>query len=223
MIVSDLDQATAQATADEIGAAGAIACDVRDEAAVQNLIDTTVRDHGGLHILVPNAGVGRPVPIAAMDLAEWRSVTSVNIDGVFLSIRYGAPAIAASGGGSIVVVASITALAGSALIAHYAASKAAAFNLAKTAAVEFRDAGVRVNAVLPGFIGTELVTSAKPGFEQMLGLPSGGFDALIEQKQGRYGEPADVAAAVLFLASDDTGRITGTGIILDGGVSGSLL
>lgn len=223
VVVSDIDGAAADATAKEIGAAGAIACDVSDEAQVQNLVNETVERFGALHTMVANAGVGRPVPIAAMDLAEWRSVTSVNIDGVFLSIRYGAPAIAAAGGGSIVVVSSITALSGSGLIAHYAAAKAAAHNLAKTAAVEFRAAGVRVNSVLPGFIGTELVTSAKPAFEELLGLPAGGFDALIEQKQGRYGTAEDVANAVAFLADDRNSWITASGIVLDGGMSGSLI
>lgn len=224
VVVSDLDAAAAEQAAKNIGAASAVGCDVRDESQVQQLVDTVTQRHGGLHVMVANAGVGRPVPILAMDLAEWRSVTSVNLDGVFLSIRYAAPAIIASGGGSILTLSSITATAGSALIAHYAAAKAAVLNLTKTAATELRAHGVRVNALLPGFIGTELVTSAKPVFEELLGLPTGGFDELITMKQGRYGTADDVARAAVFMASDTQSPwITGTGLVLDGGLTGSLL
>ena len=100
--------------------------------------------------MVPNAGIGRPVPLVAMDLEEWRAVTSVNLDGVFLCIRYGAPAIAESGGGSIVNICSITAQAGTPLIAHYSAAKAGVMSLTQSASVEFRAQNIRVNAILPG-------------------------------------------------------------------------
>lgn len=224
VVVSDIDQQSTDNAVKQTGAASGIVCDVRDEEQVKRLIDETVAQHGALHVMVPNAGVGRPVPLLAMDLAEWRSVTSVNLDGVFLSIRYAAPAIIAAGGGSIVVLSSISALAGSALIGHYAAAKAGVFNLTKTAATEFRDHKVRVNAVLPGFIGTELVTSAAPEFERLLQMPDGAFDELMVHKQGRYGEPSDVVNAVLFLASDTQSPwITGAGIVLDGGMTSSLL
>jgi NAD(P)-dependent dehydrogenase (short-subunit alcohol dehydrogenase family) len=99
--------------------------------------------------MVPNAGIGTPQPIVETSLADWRRVTSVNLDGVFLSIRYAAPAIIASGGGSIINLSSITSTAGSPLLASYAASKAAVRNLTQTAAIELRPHGARVNALLP--------------------------------------------------------------------------
>jgi NAD(P)-dependent dehydrogenase (short-subunit alcohol dehydrogenase family) len=137
--------------------------------------------------------------------------------------RYAAPAIIAAGGGTIVVISSVSATTGSPLIGHYSASKAGSLNLAKTAATELRAHGVRVNALMPGFIDTDLVIAAQPGFESALGLPSGGFDGLIEQKQGRYGTPGEVAEAALFFASDLSAFCTGSGLVLDGGLDASLI
>lgn len=223
VVVSDIDADAAKSVAYSID--GAIACttDVTDEAQVQQLIADTQEHFGALHIMVPNAGVGSVQPIAEMSYADWRKTTSVNLDGVFLSIRYAAPAIIASGGGSIVTISSITATAGSALIAPYAAAKAAVRNLTETAAAEFRAHGIRVNAVLPGFIDTKLVTTAAPLFEAALGLPEGGFDAVMAQKQGRYGTPEEVAAAVTFFASDESSWCNGSSLVLDGGFVSSLL
>lgn len=225
VVVSDIDGAAAEAAAATLpgGRARAIACDVRREDQVRALIDRTVSELGGLHVLVPNAGVGNACPLLAMDLAAWRAVTEVNLDGVFLTLRYGAPAIIASGGGAIVTVASLTATTGSPLIGHYAAAKAGVVNLTKTLASELRGQGVRVNTVLPGFVGTDLVAAARPDFEQLLGLPAGGFDELITQKQGRYGTPEEVADAVLFLASGRSGFCQGSALVLDGGLDASLL
>ncbi|MFD6313563.1 SDR family NAD(P)-dependent oxidoreductase [Streptomyces nigra] len=222
VVVSDLDEAATKAAADEIPNAVPIACDVRDEDQVVSLVEQTVERCGGLHIMVPNAGVAKPMPLTSMSLADWRYVTAVNLDGVFLSIRHAAPAIIASGGGSIVTIASVTATAGSPLIAHYAASKAAVVNLTKTAAIELRDHGVRVNVVMPGFIETPLVTGSVESFEQQLGLPAGGFDALIAQKQGRLGTTEEVADLVLLLADDSASFFNGAGLVLDGGMTASL-
>lgn len=222
VVVSDIDASAAERVAAGIPGATHRACDVTDEGQVRALVEGTVERHGALHVMVPNAGVGWASPLLEMDLAAWRAVTAVDLDGVFLSIRYAAPAIIAAGGGTIVTVASVTAEAGSPLIGHYAAAKAAVVNLTKTAATELRPHGVRVNAVQPGFIATDLVTSAAPRFEEMLGLQPGGFDELIAQKQGRYGTVEEVAEAVLFLAGDGSGFCTGTGLVLDGGLDASL-
>lgn len=223
VVVSDIDETGAEKVAAGIPGATHQVCDVRDEDQVRALVDTTVKRHGALHVMVPNAGVGTPSPLVEMDLAAWRAVTSVNLDGVFLAIRYAAPAIIAAGGGTIVTLASVTAATGSPLIGHYAAAKAAVVNLSKTAATELRAYGVRVNAVMPGFVGTDLVTGAAPRFEELLGLPAGGFDGLIAQKQGRYGTVEEVAEAVLFFAGDRSGFCTGSALVLDGGLDASLL
>ena len=222
VVVSDIDIDAARGVADTIDGAIAVEADVTDENQIKALVEKTVDHFGALHIAVPNAGVGGVQPIAEMSYADWRRTTAVNLDGVFLTIRHTAPAIAAAGGGSIVTISSITATAGSPLIAPYAASKAAVRNLTETAATEFRDHGVRVNAVLPGFIDTELVTAARPDFEAALGLEPGGFDELMAAKQGRYGTPDEVAAAVAFFASDESSWCTGSSLVLDGGLAASL-
>ncbi len=223
VVVSDVDTEAGVKSAANIPGAYAIPCDVRDEAQMRALVDETVSRFGGLHVMVPNAGVGGPAPLLSLDLAAWREVMAVNLDGVFLSIRHAAPAIIASGGGSIVTVASVTANAGSPLMSHYAAAKAAVVNLTKTAAVELRDHGVRVNALVPGFVGTDLVARTEPVIDELMGLPPGGFGELVTRKQGRYGTPTDVAEAALFLAGPQSAFCTGTALVLDGGLSAALL
>lgn len=223
VVVSDIDETGAKAAAGELDGATAITCDVTDENQVRELVERTTAEHGRLDLMVPNAGVGIVRPLLETDYEAWRAVTSVNLDGVFLSMRYAAPAIAASGGGAIVNIASITATAGSPLIGSYAAAKAAVVNLTQTAASELRDQSVRVNAVLPGFIATELVISAAPDFERYLGLPEGGFGPVVEAHQGRFGDPEDVARAVTFLADPAQTWITGACLTLDGGMTANLL
>jgi NAD(P)-dependent dehydrogenase (short-subunit alcohol dehydrogenase family) len=155
-----------------------------------------------------------------MGLDSWREVTSVNLDGVFLTVRHCALAMAASGGGSIVTIASISGMAGSPLFGHYAAAKAGVINLSKTAAIEFRAHGVRVNAVLPSFIDTEMVRAAKPGFDAAIGAD---FADVIASRQGRLGEVGDVTPLVVFLASDRSRFSTASAFVVDGGWTGSLL
>ena len=209
VVVSDIDAAAAQKVADSLpGGAMAVACDVRDSAQVQALVDAAVARHGRLDIMVPNAGVARVAPLVATSYEEWREVTSVNLDGVFLCIRHAAPAIIAAGGGCIVNMASVTA-------------KAGVVSLTQTAAIELRAHKVRVNAILPAFIDTELVTSHIPEFEAQLNLPD--FGAVVAQRQGRYGKVEEVAHLAVFLASERSSFSNGSGFVLDGGISSSLL
>jgi NAD(P)-dependent dehydrogenase (short-subunit alcohol dehydrogenase family) len=148
-------------------------------------------------------------------------VLAVNLDGVFSSVRHAGRAMAATGGGSIITMASITGFAGSPLIAHYAAAKAAVISLTKTAAIELRGHGVRVNAICPGFIGTDLVLDRKSQFEQALGIDD--FGAVLDQAQGRLGEVGDVAPLAAFLASDRSRFSNGSTFVVDGGMSASLV
>lgn len=217
--VSDLDVAAAAAVAGKLGGAVAIACDVRDEGQVEALMGEAHASFGGLDIIVANAGVARLGFLSEISLDEWRAVTSVNLDGVFLCTRYGAPLL--SDGGAIVNIASITAQAAVPLCGAYAAAKAGVVSLTQTAAIELRARGIRVNAVLPGFAETAMVAAHKRTFEQRLGIPD--FDALIAMKQGRYGRADEIAALAVFLASERAAFCTGGSYVLDGGARASML
>ncbi|WP_019874933.1 SDR family oxidoreductase [Sporichthya polymorpha] len=220
VVVSDIDGEGAERVAKGLSRGSAIQCDVTDEASVQALFDGAVAQHGRVDIAVANAGVGRPMALAEMNLAEWRKVTSVNLDGVFLTIRSAALAMAATGGGSIIGMASITGFKGSALIGDYAAAKAGVINLCKTAATEFRAHNVRVNAMCPTFLDTVLVQEAVPTFEAALGVP---FDQIISQKQGRMGQVSDVTPLAVFLASERSRFSTGSAFVVDHGWLASLV
>jgi NAD(P)-dependent dehydrogenase (short-subunit alcohol dehydrogenase family) len=221
VVVADIDLSAAQRVAGSLEGATAVSCDVRSSEQVEALVAGAVKQHGRLDIMVPNAGVARVAPLVATSYDEWREVTSVNLDGVFLCIRHAAPAIIAAGGGSIINMASVTAKAACPLIGSYAAAKAGVVSLTQTAAIELRAHNVRVNAILPGFIDTELVTSHIADFEKQLNLPD--FSAVIAQRQGRYGKPDEVARLAVFLASNRSSFSNGSGFVLDGGVSASLL
>ena len=221
VVVSDLNGDAAAQVARALPEAVSIACDVRKPEEVESLVAQTVKRHGRLDVMVANAGVAQVVPLTEMSYAQWREVTSVNLDGVFLCIRYAAPALVAAGGGTIVTMCSITAQAAVPLIASEAASKAGVLSLTQSAAMELRAHNVRVNAILPGFIDTELVKERKRAFEKLLGFPD--FDAVIRQKQGRYGTPEEVAALAVFLASERSRFCNGGAFVLDGGARASLL
>jgi NAD(P)-dependent dehydrogenase (short-subunit alcohol dehydrogenase family) len=220
VVVADIDETAAKDVAASLTRGEAVACDVRDEAAVEALVAGTVARHGGLDIAVANAGVGIVAPIATTDLAAWRQVTSINLDGVFLTVRHCALAMAASGGGSIITMASITGFGGAALVASYAAAKAATINLTKTAALEFRAHGVRVNAVCPGFVDTDLVRDNREQFDTMLGID---LYAAIDHAQGRMGQVGDVAPLFVWLASDRSRFSTASTFVVDGGAAPSLV
>ena len=221
VVVTDLDGAGARKTAEGLSRGESAVCDVRDDDAVADLVANVVAKHGRLDIMVANAGIATVTSISDMTMDIWHSVLDVNLHGVFSSVRHAGRAMAATGGGSIITMASITGFAGSPLIAHYAAAKAAVISLTKTAAVELRGHGVRVNAICPGFIGTDLVLDRATQFEQGLGIDD--FGAVINQAQGRLGEVGDVAPLAAFLASDRSRFSNGSTFVVDGGMSASLV
>jgi NAD(P)-dependent dehydrogenase (short-subunit alcohol dehydrogenase family) len=219
VVVSDLPGEALTGAGATLGA-DAIACDVRDEDQVQQLVAGTVDRHGRLDVMVACAGVATVRPLAQMPLAEWREVLSVDLDGVFLCTKHAGIAMAGSGGGSIINIASIKAFGGAPATGHYGAAKAGVVSLTKTAALEFRAHGVRVNAICPGWVNTDMVNDHRDELEAVLGVS---FDDYIGHIQGRLGEPDEVAGLAVFLASERSRFSSGSAYVVDGGATASLV
>jgi NAD(P)-dependent dehydrogenase (short-subunit alcohol dehydrogenase family) len=197
-----------------------VACDVTDEGQVAALVTGTVEKHGKLDVMVSSAGIAGVAPIVQMSLDEWRRVLSVDLDGVFLCTKHAAAAMAAGGGGSIINISSIKAFGGSPGTAHYGAAKAGVVSLSKSAAIEMRQSGVRVNAICPGWVQTDMIDQNRESFEALLPMT---FDEYITHIQGRLGEPDEIAGVAVFLASERSRFSSGTAYVVDGGATASLV
>jgi NAD(P)-dependent dehydrogenase (short-subunit alcohol dehydrogenase family) len=218
--LADLDGAAVEQAAQEVGR-GAISlqCDVTKPDDVRRAIEDTVHAFGGLDVLVNNAGIEIGKPIPEITDEEFSLLMAVNVNGVFYGIKYATPALAQSRG-CIINMSSVAGLAGVPLLGAYCASKAAVLRLTQTAAIELRDAGIRVNAICPSFIKTEMVDRLVTPFEAATGA---NFDDLAAQAQGRLGTPEEVAEMAAFLASDDASFVTGTHYVLDNALTASVL
>lgn len=219
VVVSDIDVEAAAKTAADIGAAGVANCDVTDEAAVGAAVATAVDILGGLDVLVNNAGIEITSPLLQQSTESFDSIFAVNVRGPFVAMKAAIPHLTESKG-NVVNIASIAGVGGSPLLGSYCATKAALIQMTRVAAVEMRPAGVRVNAVCPGFADTSMVDRLVPDFEAATQVP---FGDLVAAKQGRLGTPEDIAEVASFLASDRASWVTGSHYILDGGLTASLV
>jgi len=217
VVVSDINPETAKQSAEEIGAAGVANCDVTDESQVQAAVQQAADILGGLDVLVNNAGIEISSPLLQQSTESFDKIFAVNVRGPFVAMKAAIPHLIASKG-NIVNIASI--VGGSPLLGSYCATKAALIQLTRVAAVEMRAAGVRVNAVCPGFADTAMVARLVPDFEAATQIP---FGDLVAMKQGRLGTPQDIAEVAAFLASDRASWVTGSHYILDGGLTASLV
>ena len=217
VVLADLDKSTTESAAGEMRAMGlhasAIVVDVADEASVDSMVQATLEREGRLDILVNNAGIA--IRRAAVDLAlgDWDKVLSVNMTGSFLCARAAVrPMMAAGAGGAIVNVASIMGLSGGGLYPNvsYQATKGAIVNMTRALAVEWAPHAIRVNAVAPTYVRTELIEPILKDPELVARI-----EAMIPLR--KLAAPADVAAAIAFLVGPAAAMITGHTLAVDGG------
>jgi NAD(P)-dependent dehydrogenase (short-subunit alcohol dehydrogenase family) len=221
VMIADIDEPGAQRASAELGqGTTSVRCDVTSAADVSAAIAATVEAFGSLDTLVNNAGIEIAKPLVEHTEAEFDRLMAINVKGVFLGLKLATPALAASGRGVVVNMASVAGLGGAPLLAAYCASKAAVIQLTRVAAIELRDAGIRVNAVCPSFVDTQMVERLVAPFEAAMPMT---FDAAVALKQGRLGTAEEVAEMVAFLVSDDASFTTGSEYVLDGGLTASLL
>lgn len=214
VILTDIDDEGGERVARAITDAGGTAefqhHDVADEAAWEHVIARATDAHGGLHVLVNNAGIGTMTDVETESREEWDRVIAINQTGVAIGMRLAGPAMKASGGGSIINLSSIFgAVGGFGTSFSYHAAKGAVRLMTKNAALRWAQEGVRVNSVHPGFIDTPILAEAKgTEFEQQMTSAT---------PMGRLGQPEEIGAAVAFLASDDASYMTGSEVYVDGG------
>jgi NAD(P)-dependent dehydrogenase (short-subunit alcohol dehydrogenase family) len=217
VVLFDHDADTLERTADRLRADAdadgrllAVPGDVSSREDVRAAV-TTARDAwGDLHIAIAQAGIGGVVAFEYSDDDAWRRMFAVNVDGVFLTVQEAARAM--TRGGSIVVTASTNSFFVEGHTAHYSATKGAVRTFVRSAALDLGERGIRVNVVHPGIIRTRLATL-------LIDDPVAGPRYLERVPLGRFGEPDDIARAVLFLASDDAAYVTGADLVVDGGAT----
>jgi NAD(P)-dependent dehydrogenase (short-subunit alcohol dehydrogenase family) len=198
----------------------AIQADVADEAQVEAAFARVREELGRIDVLMNNAGINPPDDGSVLEtpLENWQRVQDVNVTGVFLCCKHGIPHLLEAGGGSVINVASFVATMGAAISQiSYTASKGAVLSLSRELGVEFADRAVRVNALCPGPVNTPLLE------ELFAADPDRAAKRLVHIPMGRFGEPAEIAKAALFLASDDSSYVTASTFLVDGGLSAAYL
>ena len=217
VICADVDPSAGRAAADAVGGSF-VEVDVTDEAQVKALFDGAVSTFGSLDIAFNNAGISPPDDDSILEtgLDAWRRVQEVNLTSVYLCCKYAIENMLATGGGSIINTASFVAVMGSATSQiSYTASKGGVLAMSRELGVQFARQGIRVNALCPGPVNTPLLQ------ELFAKDPERAARRLVHIPVGRFAEADEIAAAVAFLASDDSSFITASEFLVDGGISGA--
>lgn len=219
VVVADLNSQAGEATVSEIAAGGGRAVfqhtDVASDAGIKALIDRAVSEFGRLDITYNNAGIGGATGrLEEITAPDWDKSFVILTRAVFLGIKYSIEPMRKAGGGSIISTSSVAGLRGVAGLHAYSAAKAAVVSLTESAAIELGRDRIRVNCICPGGILTPLVYRGMPGGEE-----AARSSMAKAQPIPRAGRPEDIAAMALFLASDEAEWITGTAMVVDGGMN----
>jgi meso-butanediol dehydrogenase / (S,S)-butanediol dehydrogenase / diacetyl reductase len=218
VVIADVNDEGLEETKHKAGKASVVVhrTDVANPDEVERLVSTAVQKFGKLTTICNNAGVSKPGTVLEATKEEFERTIAVNLGGVFYGCKYAIPAMLDAGGGSIVNTGSVNSLMAERRLAAYCASKGAVLMLTKSVAMDFAAKGIRCNCICPGFVDTPLNI---PHYNLL-----GGIDKVRESlpewvPMGRGGEPEEIAAAAVFLASDDSSYVTGTAFVVDGGIS----
>jgi NAD(P)-dependent dehydrogenase (short-subunit alcohol dehydrogenase family) len=217
VLVADINETAAHETVAQVTAAGgtaaAVAVDVSSASSVQHMVARAVATFGKLDIAFNNAGIHViGVPLAELDESAWDKVININLKGVFLCMKYEIPAMIKAGGGAIVNTSSIGGVVAAPGISAYAASKHGVVGVTRAAALDYIQAGIRINCVLPGATYTAML-------QDWLHDPAVVEGIKRQHPIGRWARPEEIAQAVLFLASDDASFIVGHPLLVDGGIA----
>jgi 2-deoxy-D-gluconate 3-dehydrogenase len=188
-----------------------IQTDVRDESQIIHMIDQTLDQYGRIDILVNNAGISVAKMPQDYESAEWDKVLDVNLKSALLCSKAVYPAMQKAGGGKIICIGSMTSIFGAGLIAAYSASKGGVVQLARSLAIAWAPDNIQVNAILPGWIKTDMTKIIRDD------LPDWNKSILARTPAGRWGDPEDLAGTAIFLASPASDFVTGVALPVDGG------
>ncbi len=220
ILAADINGSAAQETASVIaeadGTCQAFTVDVVRPEEVRAMIEQAVSAYGRIDILCNNAGIGSTTDVVECEPDEWDRVMAVNVKSVYLGCKYAIPHMVEQGGGAIINTASVAGMVGLVKRASYSASKGAVIALTRQVAIEYVERGIRVNCLCPGTVDSPWVGRLLDQADD----PAAARAALVaRQPVGRLGTPEEIAAAALYLASDDAAFITGTGLVIDGGLT----
>jgi len=226
VVIADMDEKAGTRTAQEISGAGGkvifARCDISRKADVEAMIARAATEFGGIDVLHNNAGVVRYGTVVEMSEEDWDFILNINLRGSFLTCKYAIPHMIKRGGGSIVNTASVQAFASQRTVAAYSASKGAIVSFTKTVALDHAPDNIRCNCIAPGSVHTPMLEWAANLFgkenPQQAIIDWGKLHPL-----GRVARPEEVAALVLFLASDDSSFCTGSCYTVDGGLLAALM
>ncbi len=212
VLVNSRETATAETVARELGeGAAGVGADVSTPEGAQAVVDAARANFGRLDILVANAGINIVKNAVDYTPEEWRQVLATNLDGVFYCAQAAGRVLLEQGSGSVIAIASVTSFNAFPQRVAYATAKAGLVMMTKVLAAEWAARGVRVNAIAPGYVGTEMVRGL---------IDKGRVDVDAVQRRtpmGRLADPAEIAKAAVFLASDEASFITGETLVVDGG------